>query len=490
MGKSSESESSSEDDDSVKTVFKLNSPKLGEKISENKSKKLKRNRSLEESMSDDRDALVTQLQAEKKNNKKLMKQLETLQKQIESLTLSVNSMNTTIQSLQAEKLEIMKPIPNQTSKNETNNINKKDNINTRTKRVNQTEENTITGIESKINENQSQNNNTNDESDAQPENVFKKSSRVTPIDVWTNEATSIQQRIIEAMPKNCCVFSRVNKSKFRIFAKTEDYRKNILKFLNERGYNFNSYLPANEKPINMIIKNSDINDINEIKESLECNGITPKDIRPYITGHMRMNSSQSKLWHIILYPNTDTKVLLNMKYIGYHAVKIEYMKKPAISQCRRCQRFNHAASACNMPYRCVKCTGNHEPGNCPTNNTNNITKPKCVNCMGEHTANDAKKCIAYQRALKVNEERKKKKNTQKSKTVKWSYADVLASSTSKEEKDKEELNDNTLRETVRNNKYIDLHALLSDQTKMMSTFFDKMMQMQREFLGDITTKNG
>lgn len=121
---------------------------------------------------------------------------------------------------------------------------------------------------------------------------------------------------------------------------------------------------------------------------------------------MRKNKVASSIWHLVLQPNTDTKELFKKKNIGPHIVKYEFMRKPALTQCKKCQRFFHAASQCYMPYRCVKCTDKHNPGNSTSPTT--TKKPKCVNCNGDHTANDAKQCSAFQRAIKVSEERKEK----------------------------------------------------------------------------------
>lgn len=122
-----------------------------------------------------------------------------------------------------------------------------------------------------------------------------------------------------------------------------------------------------------------------IEEELKTIGIEPKEIKRHVTGYMRKNKVASSIWHLVLQPNTDTKELFKKKNIGPHIVKYEFMRKPALTQCKKCQRFFHAASQCYMPYRCVKCTDKHNPGNCPLDQSNNKLKRKCVNCNGYWT---------------------------------------------------------------------------------------------------------
>jgi hypothetical protein len=65
------------------------------------------------------------------------------------------------------------------------------------------------------------------------------------------------------------------------------------------------------------------------------------------------------------------------------------------TQCKRCQRFGHAAVNCQLPYRCMKCCNTHEPGKCARTNRDEGT-PACVNCgKNGHTTNSPS-CSVYQ----------------------------------------------------------------------------------------------
>lgn len=118
----------------------------------------------------------------------------------------------------------------------------------------------------------------------------------------------------------------------------------------------------------------------------------------------------------MLQPKTDIQQVLKIRYVAEWSVKWEIMRKPPITQCRKCQRFNHTASNCQLQYRCVKCLDQHEPGKCSLDSSKNTFKPTCVNCKGEHTANNAKLCPAFQKQVQIKEAKKEKKQTKKNTT--------------------------------------------------------------------------
>lgn len=69
-----------------------------------------------------------------------------------------------------------------------------------------------------------------------------------------------------------------------------------------------------------------------------------------------------------------------IKYLAYQKPKWEHLKKTQLFQCKRCQRFGHASSNCQLPFQCVKCSESHAPGECPLKETDNKEHLKCANC--------------------------------------------------------------------------------------------------------------
>lgn len=87
----------------------------------------------------------------------------------------------------------------------------------------------------------------------------------------------------------------------RIFTNGKDSKSNLITWLKERKYKFNTYTLADEKKINVLLKNADhIDDSTVIRANLAQSGILPSRVQPYVTGYMRKNKIKSKLWHIIL----------------------------------------------------------------------------------------------------------------------------------------------------------------------------------------------
>lgn len=240
--------------------------------------------------------------------------------------------------------------------------------------------------------------------------LFKRSNNVPPVDVYTNTNADDKTALIRLLKRNFDIKTfycqTVNKSKLRIFTNGKDSRSNLITWLKERKYKFNTYTPADEKKINVLLKNADhIDDSSVIRANLAQSGILPCRVQPYVTGYMRKNKIKSKLWHIILEPGTDIKALFKIKYIEGAVVSFEFLKKKKAVQCRRCQLFNHTASNCQLEYRCVKCIEKHLPGQCKMDGTNKFT-PKCVNCNGSHTANNLGECPYYKRIHDIRTDKK------------------------------------------------------------------------------------
>lgn len=272
-------------------------------------------------------------------------------------------------------------------------------------------------------------------------NTIKRSNKIPPVDVWSTNRAEVQRLILSKLPPSSCLFGRINNGKFRIFPRDCQTRQIVIGFLTKRKYQFNTYTPIDEKMINVIIKGLDhIDDPDTVKENLAEHGFVPNKIQKHVTGYMRKNDVKSNLWHIVLQPNTDIKALFAIRVIDNAIVKFEFLKKPKVIQCKRCQRLYHSASNCSLPYRCVKCTKNHEPGQCGSNTDTNKFTPQCVNCNGKHTANDMQKCPFLQKALNNKEQNSKKKSSKSEKKTSsnsqiqsgTSFADIVKKKKSNE----------------------------------------------------------
>lgn len=513
------------------------------------------------------DELYEQLQNERKNNSEIKKDLKEMRKQLSALTETINKLNITIENLQKENKKLStksngkKNHENKTkvstkiSTNEIKKTTETDATNTQastsqvqasttiddmdvsveltsdetnakslsqmqTKKIESNEhktsvDNHTDDSEDSDNDNNDTNyedgDNTNNE-DRESEQIFaphtnekiKRSSKIPPVDVWTQNQQATQQLIRMQMPQHSCVFTKVNKSKMRIIANSIDIRLKLIELLKQREIAFNTYTPTSEKMINVLLKGTEVDDKSTIELTLKENGIQPHKINRFSTGYMRKNAIQSNIWQIVLLPHTDVTAVMNIKYIAEWSVKWELMKKPQVTQCRRCQRFFHSASNCTLPYRCVKCVNTHAPGNCPLDTSNNKTTPICVNCNGNHTANNALECQSFQRAIELMESKrddaktntrttKMKTNNANSKPIHTKPIQTSSRTTHKTSyASAAKKNVTQPKNTEQKSQHMDMNnfnEIISQNQKQMLQMFQQMMNTQNELFKSFLMSN-
>lgn len=201
--------------------------------------------------------------------------------------------------------------------------------------------------------------------------------------------------------------------------------------------------------INVLIKGLDhIDDAEAIKSELALKGFVPHQIKKHVTGYMRKNNTTSNLWLIVLQPNTDTKELFKIKAIDHAIVKFEFLRKP-------------------------------KPGKCSSSTAKNKFKPKCVNCNGNHTANDASNCEVFKKVIASKESKQKTAKP----VIKQSS---LRSTQTYSEKLKAPVGN----KPVINNQNTNIDKFMSNQNKMMIDFMATIQKMQQQFMSSFLNKNG
>lgn len=454
-----------------------------------------------------------ELEQERERNSQLMAQISGFQQQIQNLTEQVAILNQTILSMQAERTTLLKIFESKGISSEnaivTQNAIESINIETvehegdgesDTKNANEIEmKTTDDNVATTEKEGEEEKKTVTDEThsvDAKPQtNTIKRTNKVPPIDIWTVNRAEIQRIINSALPPDSCLFSRINNTKFRVFPRDVSVRTSLIELLEERKYDFNTYTPSDEKMINVIIRGLEhIEDEQVILDELAENGFVPHKVQKYITGYMRHNKIGSNLWRVTLLPNTDTSQLFQIKAIDHAIIKWEFLKKPKIVQCKRCQRLFHSASNCKLPFRCVKCIDNHEPGQCKIDGNNKL-KPKCVNCKGEHTANDFKNCPYFQKAIASQDERSGKSKNNSTKTNKQSKPAVSTNSSKVTDKvsfadhfkqNKEERKPKQKQTSNQTQSSSILEKFIENQNTMMMQFMETMANMQQQFISSFS----
>ena len=87
-------------------------------------------------------------------------------------------------------------------------------------------------------------------------------------------------------------------------------------------------------------------------------------------------------------------------YFGRIRIRCEsYRTAPQVTQCYKCQGFNHIAKDCKNAQKCLQCAGAHKSIECPDKNKDSL-KLKCSNCNGEHVAS-SKECPKFKEQIKV-----------------------------------------------------------------------------------------
>ena len=202
----------------------------------------------------------------------------------------------------------------------------------------------------------------------------------------------------------------------------EDYEK-LKAMLREKGVDYYTYTPRSQRPFTVVVKGlSDSFDNNEVLEYMQGLRI---NIR--ILGLHKLGGDK---WLFQMSRDSDLKGFRDIRYILHCRVSMLKHSRRDVIQCYNCQRFGHVAINCNMPYRCVKCSGDHGPGKCviPPKGENTAevvsTDPvtgqairklgfpiRCANCGVEgHTAS-ARECPKRQELVRKIAARKNEKGT-------------------------------------------------------------------------------
>lgn len=85
-------------------------------------------------------------------------------------------------------------------------------------------------------------------------NTNKRTSKVPPVDIWTDNRSETQTTIKNALPPNSCLFQRINNSKFRVLPADAQTRLKVIELAKESNFKYNTYTPNAEKMINVLIK--------------------------------------------------------------------------------------------------------------------------------------------------------------------------------------------------------------------------------------------
>lgn len=178
---------------------------------------------------------------------------------------------------------------------------------------------------------------------------------------------------------------KFNRDNTKVFVTSNKDYDMLINNLKDNKVEYFSLTKQENKTKKLVLKAPPSWDSNQIKDHLEHEGNTIKEVIP-----LKGKNQFSRSYLITVPQNQRINEIRSIKVIDHCRVQWEpYLKKRNYTQCYRCQRFGHSQSNCNMTPRCVKCTGYHYYKDCVVKKTEN-TVPYCHNCKGQHTANYTK----------------------------------------------------------------------------------------------------
>ena len=140
----------------------------------------------------------------------------------------------------------------------------------------------------------------------------------------------------------------------------------------------------------------------EIKSELAKHNITINKVQ-----RLKFNGQPTRKVVIEFENEQDKKIaLFSGIYFGRMRIRCEtYRITPPVTQCYKCQGFNHVAKDCKSNQKCVRCAGPHKSADCPDRNKGSLIL-KCSNCDGNHVAS-SKNCPKFKEQIKIQADRVK-----------------------------------------------------------------------------------
>lgn len=223
-------------------------------------------------------------------------------------------------------------------------------------------------------------------------------SRKPPPIVGTNlNCKSVADVLSKEIGSDAFKFRHAGKSTYINTNTLADYKK-VCHILQSSNAEHHTFTPKEEQHINIVLRHMNSSyDETDIKASLESLSLDIVIVKVMLLPTKYNN----KLWLIQLKAGSNAKQLIDLKYLLHQKVQFEHKKKTGIAQCKNCQLFGHSARNCNHKFRCVKCTEDHGPGQCPRTLDPQLvanTPAKCVNCKADHPAN-FRGCPVYAKVI-------------------------------------------------------------------------------------------
>lgn len=253
---------------------------------------------------------------------------------------------------------------------------------------------------------------------ASSKGMSAQSNKVPPIKAYNLNVKVVSHELYTKMKHSNFTISNINKNMSVILTKTTtDYNIaiTVLKDIKSKYY---TYTLREVRPINLLLKGiHSTYDETEVVTALNSIKFVSSDTKilkafRYSTTKSRNDKRILSTYIVQFAPTSKINEILSIKCLLHQRIEWENIKKHDIIQCKRCQRFGHAASNCGMPFRCVKCTNTHNPGECLNTRTNinptsiDTTNPTgCIGCGQIGHPASWRGCPVYKKLIKRKQQR-------------------------------------------------------------------------------------
>ena len=271
--------------------------------------------------------------------------------------------------------------------------------------------------------------------------IKTKTSKPPPLHIHNQNIKDTIQLVKGAQIENFEI-RRVNNNKHSLIINDMNNYDKMKSMFKEVNTSFFTFTPKELKPKSIVLKGlNEEEDITELKASIE----SQENIKVINITQLKTKRSIEKNIKLPLYiiqcsPETDMTRIFNIKTLNHQRITWENLKKNNdIMQCRNCQRLGHAATNCNLQYRCVKCSTQHKPGECQIKDKVEKVNIYCVNCRSTGHPASFKGCPTYQTALqrlklKIKEKQDQAKSPIVNKSIQinaehGTFADILKQNT-------------------------------------------------------------
>lgn len=176
------------------------------------------------------------------------------------------------------------------------------------------------------------------------------------------------------------------RNKVAIICYTPEAHEAVKDLLRKEDISFITYTRKDEKTPKVVIQGLPSYAEDQLADELEKLGFGGALVTRLKSANHE-SDNRPPLFLVQLPLGADVARFRQIKYLLQCVVTVKKFmpRRPAGTQCFRCQQFGHSARNCNMPARCVKCTANHATSACPKQDRKEPAR--CCNCKEEHPAN-------------------------------------------------------------------------------------------------------